>query len=206
MATDSKGSRKAKDGKSKEKKAKRAAGPDSRTKAERQAEKLAKSLGESAQHVWLAGIGALGRAQVEGSRLFASLVEEGEELERRARTAASHRADDVMAAVGTGMDDVRGKAEDTWERWEKALDERMQRTLSRMGVPSRDDVAELERKVGALEAELRRERAASARKAAARKTAVRKAPATLRTAAVQTAATARKKSAGTTGTAAKSAR
>lgn len=185
MATDSKGTTKANDGKSKEKKAKRAAGPGGGTKAERQAEKLAKSLGESAQHVWLAGIGALGRAQSEGSRLFASLVEEGEELERRARTAAAGRADDVMEAVGSGVDDVRGKAEDTWDRWEKALDERMQRTLSRMGVPSRDDVSELERKVGALEAELRRERAASARKAAARKTAPRKTPATSRTAATK---------------------
>ena len=172
MATDSKG--KAKDGKSKEKKAKRAAGPGGGKKVERQAEKLARSLGESAQHVWLAGIGALGRAQTEGSRLFASLVEEGEELERRARTAASDR--------------VRGRAEDTWERWEKALDERMQRALSRMGVPSRDDVSELERKVGALEAELRRERAASARKAAARKTAPRKTPATTKTAATKKAA------------------
>ena len=81
MATDSKGTRKAKDGKSKEKKAKRAAEPGGPTKVERQAEKLARSLGESAQHVWLAGIGALGRAQSEGSRLFSSLVEEGEELE-----------------------------------------------------------------------------------------------------------------------------
>ena len=186
MATDSKG--KAKDGKSKEKKAKRAAGPGGGKKVERQAEKLARSLGESAQHVWLAGIGALGRAQTEGSRLFASLVEEGEELERGARTAASDRADDVMEAVGSGVDDVRGRAEDTWERWEKALDERMQRALSRMGVPSRDDVSELERKVGALEAELRRERAASARKAAARKTAPRKTPATTKTAATKKAA------------------
>ena len=186
MATDSKG--KAKDGKSKEKKAKRAAGPGGGKKVERQAEKLARSLGESAQHVWMAGIGALGRAQTEGSRLFASLVEEGEELERRARTAASDRADDVMEAVGSGVDDVRGRAEDTWERWEKALDERMQRALSRMGVPSRDDVSELERKVGTLEAELRRERAASARKAAARKTAPRKTPATTKTAATKKAA------------------
>src|SRR5690606_29550582 len=145
--------------------------------------KLARSLGESAQHVWLAGIGALGRAQSEGSRLFSSLVEEGEELERRARAAATGRAGDVMQAVESSVDDVRGKAEDTWERWEKALDERMQRTLSRMGVPSREDVAELERKVGALEAELRRERAAGARKATARKAAVRKTPSAARTAA-----------------------
>ena len=185
MATDNKGTRKAKDGKSKEKKAKRAAEPGGPTKVERQAEKLARSLGESAQHVWLAGIGALGRAQSEGSRLFSSLVEEGEELERRARTTASDRAGDVMQAVGSGVDEVRGRAEDTWDRWEKALDERMQRALSRMGVPSREDVSELERKVGALEAELRRERAASARKAAARKTAPRKTPATTKTAATK---------------------
>lgn len=177
MATDGKGSRKAKDGKPKEKKAKRVAAPGA-SGFEQQAERLARSLGESAQHIWLAGIGALGRAQSEGSRLFSSLVEEGEQLERQARKSAGDRAADVAGAVGSSVDEVRGMAEDTWDRLEKGFDDRMQRTLSRMGVPSRQDVAELERKVEALGAELRRERAAAAvRKTAAKsaaKTAVRK--------------------------------
>ena len=171
MATGDKSGKKAKDGKPEEKKAKRARAPGA-TGAEHQAERLARSLGESAQHVWLAGIGALGRAQSEGSKLFASLVEEGEQLERRARKSAGDRAVETMEAVGNGVDEVRGIAEGTWERWEKGFDDRMQRALSRLGVPSRQDVSALERQVEALRADLRRERAAKAvRKTAAKSAA-----------------------------------
>lgn len=136
---------------------------------EQQAERLARSLGESAHHVWLAGVGALARAQSEGSRLFSSLVEEGAELERQARKAAGDRATEAREALETGVDEVRGKAGDAWERLERGFDERMQRTLARLGVPSREDLRALERQVEALRAELRRERAATA----ARRTAAR---------------------------------
>lgn len=178
MATSDDGGTTASNGKPQEKKAKRAHVPGS---FENQAERLARSLGESAQSIWLAGIGALGRAQSEGSRLFASLVEEGEQLERRARKSAGDRTAEAVEAVGQGVDEVREFAEGTWDRWEKGFDARMQRALSRLGVPSRDDIQALERQVQALRTELRRERATSAERtttARATKAPARKAPVT----------------------------
>lgn len=152
--------------------ARRSAGSD----VEQQAERLARSLGESAQQVWLAGIGALGRAQSEGSRLFDSLVEEGEHLEREARESAGNRASEVMQAVGSSVDDARAFAGGTWDRWEKAFDERMQRALGRLGVPGRDEIARLNRQVEELTAELRRQgRATAPRKTPVRKAGVKKA-------------------------------
>src|SRR5690625_6885286 len=100
---------------------------------EQQAERMARSLGESAQQVWLAGIGGLGRAQAEGSRLFETLAEEGEQLERQARRSAGSRAGEVIQAIGDSVDEARAKAGDTWDRWEHAFDDRMQRTLTRLG-------------------------------------------------------------------------
>src|SRR3546814_18597127 len=47
-----------------------------------QAEKLSKTLSESAQQIWLAGVGAFGRAQAEGTKLFEGLVKEGLNLEQ----------------------------------------------------------------------------------------------------------------------------
>jgi len=138
---------------------------------EQQAERLASSLGESAQQVWLAGIGALGRAQAEGSRLFDSLVAEGEQLDRQARASAGTRASEVAQAVGSSVDEARTLAGNTWDRWEKAFDERMQRALGRLGVPGRDEIARLNRQVEELTAELRRQ----GRSPAPRKTAVKKA-------------------------------
>lgn len=186
MATSDNDDTTANNGKPQEKKAKRAPGPGA-SGSEHQAERLARSLGESAQHIWLAGIGALGRAQSEGSKLFASLVEEGQQMEQQARKSAGDRAAEAMGAVGKGVDEVREAAEGTWDRWEKGFDERMQRALSRLGVPSRQDVQALEREVAALRTELRRERAANAvSKTAASSTAkaaARKAPSTRSTAA-----------------------
>lgn len=136
-----------------------------------QAERLARSLGESAQQVWLAGIGALGRAQAEGSKLFDALVAEGEQMERQARASAGQRASEVKDAMEHSVDGVRGLAAGTWERWEKTFDERMQRALVRLGVPSRSDIAELNQRVEELTAELRRRPAAAPRKRAPRKVA-----------------------------------
>ena len=53
---------------------------------------LAKRLGESAQQVWLAGVGAFGRAQAEGTKLFETLVKEGLSLEQVTRKAAGGKA------------------------------------------------------------------------------------------------------------------
>ena len=149
-----------------------------------QAERLARSLGDSAQQVWLAGIGALGRAQSEGSKLFDALVAEGEQMEQQARTSASERANEVKGAVEGSLEGVRGLAAGTWDRWEKTFDERMQRALVRLGVPSRSDIAELNQRVEELTAELRR------RPAAPRKRTVRKATAKTAAPAPGPAATA----------------
>lgn len=145
---------------------------------ERQAERLARSLGESAQQVWWAGIGALGRAQAEGTRLFETLVEEGEQLERRTRESAGHRAGEVIQAVGHSVDGARAKVGDTWDRWERAFDERLQRALSRLGIPHRDDLAELKRQVEELTVELRRQRTVRPRRTTAKRPAAKTAAAT----------------------------
>ena len=58
-----------------------------------QAQRLSKNLSESAQQVWLAGVGAFGRAQAEGSKLFETLVKEGLSLEQTTRKLAGGRVD-----------------------------------------------------------------------------------------------------------------
>ena len=59
--------------------------------AQAQADRLSKSLSESAQQIWLAGVGAFGRAQAEGTRLFEGLVKEGLNLEQTARKKATKK-------------------------------------------------------------------------------------------------------------------
>ena len=158
-------------------------------------EALSKSISESAQQIWLAGVGAFGRAQAEGSRLFEGLMKEGAGLEKSARDFASTRAGTVRSAVETGVGQTRDRAADTWDRLEKVFEDRVQRALVKLGVPGREDVRALSARVDALTEALQRRGAASAKKTA--KAPAKKAP--TKTAPRKTAngakATARKRAA-----------
>lgn len=121
-----------------------------------QAQRLSKNLSESAQQVWLAGVGAFGRAQAEGGKLFETLVKEGLNLEQRTRKLAGGRVDAVRDAMEQTVGQARERATDTWDRLEKVFEDRVQRALRRLEVPSREDLSGLLDRVDALNAELRR--------------------------------------------------
>lgn len=152
-----------------------------------QAERLAKTISESAQQIWLAGVGAFGRAQSEGTRLFEGLVKEGLSLESSVRHLAGGRADKMREAVETRVDQARERAADTWDKLEKVFEQRVQTALARLNVPGRDDLEALTKRVDTLNAELRSLRGKPAAKKAA-KAAPRKAtkPATRKPAAKRT--------------------
>lgn len=141
-----------------------------------QAEKLSKTLSESAQQIWLAGVGAFGRAQAEGTKLFEGLVKEGLNLEQTARRFADSRGNAVRDVVENRVDQARERATDTWDRLEKVFEDRVQRALTKLGVPGRDDLADLSDRVEDLTVELRRQRGTPARKAPARKKAAKASP------------------------------
>jgi poly(hydroxyalkanoate) granule-associated protein len=120
------------------------------------AEHLSRSIMDSAQHIWLAGMGAFHRAQAEGTRMFEGLVSEGMNIEKRTRNLATGRVDAVRDAVESRVGQVKERANDTWDRLEKVFEERVQRALVRLGVPGRDDLQALIERVDRLNAELRR--------------------------------------------------
>lgn len=139
------------------------------------AEHLSRSLVESAQQIWMAGVGAFNRAQGEGSKLFEALVHEGMNIDKTARQVAGGRVDAVRDAVEDRVGAARVRATDTWDRLEKVFEDRVQRALNRLGIPGREEVAGLTARVDALTAQLRRggsrPAAAAARKPAAKKPA-----------------------------------
>ncbi|TQM12340.1 poly(hydroxyalkanoate) granule-associated protein [Pseudoxanthomonas sp. 3HH-4] len=129
-----------------------------------QAEQMSKRLGESAQQVWLAGVGAFGRAQAEGTKLFETLVKEGLSLEQTTRKVAGGKAQAMRDAMETTVGQARERASDTWDRLEKVFEERVHRALRRLEVPSREDLSALIDRVDALNAQLRTMGGASATK------------------------------------------
>ena len=143
------------------------------TGSQAEAERLSKTLSESAQQIWLAGVGAFSRAQAEGTKLFEGLVKEGMGLEQTVRKFAGGRAEVVRDAVENRVGQARERATDTWDKLEKVFEERVQRALVKLGVPSREDLNDLSDRVEALTPELRRQGGAPAakRKPAAKKPA-----------------------------------
>ena len=49
---------------------------------------LANTVKDSAQQIWLAGLGAFSKAQAEGGKVFEALVKEGVSLQRKTQTVA----------------------------------------------------------------------------------------------------------------------
>lgn len=103
---------------------------------------------ESAQKIWLAGLGALSAAEQEGSKLFKTLVEKGEKFEGRGKTAY----EDAKEDMGDAFSGAKDKAETAWDKIEDRLDEVVSGALKRFGVPSRDEIATLTRRVEELTA------------------------------------------------------
>ena len=126
--------------------------PDLQAKAEQ----MSRSIVDSAQQIWMAGMGAFNRAQGEGSKLFEALVREGMSIENSTRKLATGRVDAVRDAVEDRVGVVRERAVDTWDRLEKVFEDRVQRALTRLGVPAREDLVELTGRVEELNAQLRR--------------------------------------------------
>jgi poly(hydroxyalkanoate) granule-associated protein len=97
---------------------------------------LAITVKDSAQQIWLAGLGAFAKAQEEGGKVFDALVKEGETIQARTR-----KMTDEKIAV------VAGKAAGTWDRLEQVFEDRVARALGSLGVPSKKDIDKLSKRV-----------------------------------------------------------
>jgi poly(hydroxyalkanoate) granule-associated protein len=140
----------------------------------------AKSLMDSAQHIWMAGLGAFGRAQEEGGKVFEGLVREGMNLEQKTRRFATGKVDVARDAVETTVAQVKERASDTWDRLEKVFEDRVSRALGKLGVPGRDEMQALIERVEDLNRSVRSlggAPAKSAKRPAAKKAARKGKPA-----------------------------
>lgn len=141
-----------------------AKGKTSKTTAKKSVDSSSRNLLDTAQQIWTAGVGALAKAQGEGTDLFETLVKKGMNLEAKTRKLANGKVDVVRGAVEGRVENVKEKATDTWDRMEKVFEDRVQQALNRLGVPTREDLNNLTKRVEALTAELRKQGKAPAAK------------------------------------------
>ena len=104
---------------------------------------LQDELKESAHRIWLAGLGALAAAGEEGTKMFDRLVDRGREYEARGRDEARKQYEGAKAST-----------DDILKTWSDKLDESVTKALHRMGVPSREEIQNLTRRVEELNAKV----------------------------------------------------
>lgn len=108
----------------------------------------------SAQQVWLAGLGALVHAQEEGPKFFESLVKEGAKFQDRSRKKAEKTVRDIVKDVEGSfearMKNMKGQATESWDKLEKVFQDRVERSLHQIGVPTTKEINRLSSKVDEL--------------------------------------------------------
>ncbi|HSQ81193.1 MAG TPA: phasin family protein [Casimicrobiaceae bacterium] len=114
------------------------------------AKDLPKAVLDSSRQIWLAGLGAFSRAQAEGTKLFETLVKQGEAIESRTRRAATDTAAAARDAAQAKAKEMQKMAGGTWDKLEKVFEDRVARALSRLGVHTQKDVDRLAARVDAL--------------------------------------------------------
>ncbi len=135
---------------------------------------FAATVKDSAQQIWLAGLGAFSKAQEEGGKVFEALVKEGVTLQKKTQSVAEGKLNE-MASKMTGMaGDVTSKAGQHWDKLESIFEERTAKALAKLGVPSAKDVASLHKRIDELSAQLAKAGKAPATRSAATKTAATK--------------------------------
>ena len=166
-------------------------------KTKRKTGKKVNEFSQQLENVFLAGLGVLANAQKMSSDTFETLVKDGKTF----RASAEKKADKVIKEVRS---DVRELSEETQERadglfdrvrdrakfgrLQKAFDKRVADAMDSMNVPSKNDIAKINRKLNAIQKTLK----AQGKEALAKKgTTTRRATATSKRATAAKPASAR---------------
>ena len=149
---------------------------------------FASTVKDSAQQIWLAGLGAFSKAQEEGGKVFEALVKEGVTIQKKTQSVAEEKLGEVASKMSGMAGDVTAKAGQHWDKLESIFEERTARALGKLGVPSAKDVAELSKRIDELSAQVAKLGGTASAKKPAAKTVAKPAAKTLAKPAVKSTA------------------
>lgn len=118
--------------------------------------KLAASVKDSAQQIWLAGMGAFAKAQEEGGKVFEALVKEGTSLQKKTQGLAEDKIAEVTGRMTAMAGTVTAKAGQNWDKLEAIFEQRTAKAMNKLGVPTAKDVQALTKRVDDLAAAVSR--------------------------------------------------
>ena len=101
---------------------------------------LGGTVKESANQIWLAGLGAFAKAQEEGGKVFDTLVKEGLAIQRKTQAAAEEKITEATTRMATMATGISSRASGQWDKLETIFEERVSKALNKLGVPSAKDI------------------------------------------------------------------
>jgi poly(hydroxyalkanoate) granule-associated protein len=113
---------------------------------------LAASVKDSAQQIWLAGMGAFSKVQEEGGKVFEALVREGMNLQNKTEGLAEDKISEVTGKMTAMAGAITSKAGQNWDKLEAIFEQRTAKAMSKLGVPTAKDVQALTARVDELAA------------------------------------------------------
>src|SRR3990167_8111402 len=126
-------------------------------KTEKQTSSWIGEVEKYSRQIWLAGLGAYSKVSKDGTKLFDTLVKDGEKAEKLAKSEVEKQVEAVKSTVESKVgstkskvDEVKDRAIGKWGELEEAFDKRLNNAISRLGVPSSNEVKALNAKVESL--------------------------------------------------------
>jgi poly(hydroxyalkanoate) granule-associated protein len=114
---------------------------------------MSQRMKDSAQQIWLAGLGAFAKAQEEGTKVFENLVKEGSHLQQTTQQAQA-KMTEAAEKMGHMAAQMGQTASGQMDKLESIFEERVAKALKSMGLPSAQDLADLQARVDQLEKQL----------------------------------------------------
>ncbi len=121
----------------------------------------------SPHQIWLAGLGAMAKAQEQGSKAIEALVNDGLAFQRKSQAEAQQRLHEATERLTHMATDFGQQTSVRVDRLEHLFEDRVAKALQRLGMPTLYDLQALTERVTQLEAQLAQTQAAAPRKAAA---------------------------------------
>lgn len=100
--------------------------------------------------IWLAGLGALSRAEHEGEEWLSSLMQEGERYEKEKKD----ELDEALTQMTDRLKDNHHRVKEKFTNIESSFENKVKDALSRIGLVSKSELTVLKERLEALESQL----------------------------------------------------
>ena len=109
---------------------------------------------QSAHNIWLAGLGAMAKAQEQGSKAMEALINDGLALQRKSQAEAQQRLQEATERLTHMASDLGQQAAVRVDKLEHLFEDRVAKALHRLGMPTLLDMQMLTARIEQLEAQL----------------------------------------------------